>query len=122
MAAATAPCRPFNKKRGENAAMAYETVLYDVQDQILTITLNRPEKLNAFTPGMVPELIDCFDRADADDNVRAIIVTGAGRAFCAGADISQGFDRVGARTGCADCAPTASRTGATTPCATAAGG
>ena len=73
--------------------MAYETVLYDVQDQILTITLNRPEKLNAFTRGMVPELIDCFDRADADDNVRAIIVTGAGRAFCAGADISQGFDR-----------------------------
>ena len=73
--------------------MAYETVLYDVQDNILTITLNRPEKLNAFTHGMVPELIDCFDRADADDNVRAIIVTGAGRAFCAGADISQGFDR-----------------------------
>ena len=74
--------------------MAYETVLYDVQDQILTITLNRPEKLNAFTRGMVPELIDCFDRADADDNVRAIIVTGAGRAFCAGADLSQGtFDR-----------------------------
>ena len=68
--------------------MAYETVLYDVQDNILTITLNRPEKLNAFTHGMVPELIDCFDRADADDNVRAIIVTGAGRAFCAGADIS----------------------------------
>ena len=43
--------------------MAYETVLYDVQDQILTITLNRPEKLNAFTRAMVPELIDCFDRA-----------------------------------------------------------
>jgi enoyl-CoA hydratase/carnithine racemase len=73
--------------------MAYQTVLYDVQDQILTITLNRPEKLNAFTRDMVPELVDCFDRADADDNVRAIIVTGAGRAFCAGADISQGFDR-----------------------------
>lgn len=73
--------------------MAYETVLYDVQDNILTITLNRPEKLNAFTTGMVPELIDCFDRADKDDNVRAIIVTGAGRAFCAGADISSGFDR-----------------------------
>ena len=72
--------------------MAYENVLYDVKDQILTITLNRPEKLNAFTHGMVPELIDCFDRADADDNVRAIIVTGAGRAFCAGADLSSGAD------------------------------
>ena len=50
--------------------MAYETVLYDVQDQILTITLNRPEKLNAFTHGMLDELIDAFDRADADDEVR----------------------------------------------------
>jgi enoyl-CoA hydratase/carnithine racemase len=83
----------LDKKNRSEPEMAYETVLYNVQDQILTITLNRPEKLNAFTPGMVPELIDCFDRADADDNVRAIIVTGAGRAFCAGADISQGFDR-----------------------------
>lgn len=72
--------------------MAYETILYDVADQILTITLNRPEKLNAFTPTMQKELIDAFDRADRDDEVRAIIVTGAGRAFCAGADLSSGAD------------------------------
>jgi enoyl-CoA hydratase/carnithine racemase len=76
--------------------MAYETILYEVADNILTITLNRPEKLNAFTREMMLEMIDAFDKADADDNVRAIIVTGAGRGFCAGADLSAGprtFDR-----------------------------
>lgn len=76
--------------------MAYEQIKYEVQDHILTITLNRPDKLNAFTHIMMAELIDAFDKADADDNVRAIIVTGAGRAFCAGADLSAGgatFDR-----------------------------
>ncbi len=76
--------------------MAYETILYDLAENILTITLNRPEKLNAFTAQMMAEVIDAFDRADADDNVRAIIVTGAGRGFCAGADLSAGantFDR-----------------------------
>jgi enoyl-CoA hydratase/carnithine racemase len=76
--------------------MAYEQIKYEVQDNILTITLNRPDKLNAFTHTMMAELIDAFDKADADDNVRAIIVTGAGRAFCAGADLSAGgatFDR-----------------------------
>jgi enoyl-CoA hydratase/carnithine racemase len=70
--------------------MAYNTILYDVTDNILTITLNRPEKLNAFTGEMMTEMIDAFDRADKDDNVRAIIVTGAGRGFCAGADLSAG--------------------------------
>ena len=76
--------------------MAYQTILYDVADNILTITLNRPEKLNAFTREMMLEMIDAFDKADADDNIRAIIVTGAGRGFCAGADLSAGattFDR-----------------------------
>jgi enoyl-CoA hydratase/carnithine racemase len=80
--------------------MAYETIIYDVSEQILTITLNRPEKLNAFTVTMMNELIDAFDRADADDGVRAVIVTGAGRAFCAGADLSAGadtFDRTARR-------------------------
>ncbi|MGH7948292.1 MAG: crotonase/enoyl-CoA hydratase family protein [Candidatus Binataceae bacterium] len=70
--------------------MAYEQILYEVADNILTITLNRPEKLNAFTGQMMTEMIDAFDKADADDNVRAIIVTGAGRGFCAGADLSAG--------------------------------
>jgi enoyl-CoA hydratase/carnithine racemase len=70
--------------------MAYETILYDIADNVLTITLNRPEKLNAFTGQMMSEMIDAFDKADADDNVRAIIVTGAGRGFCAGADLSAG--------------------------------
>ncbi len=72
--------------------MTYETIKYDVADQILTITLNRPDKLNAFTLTMMDEMIDALDKADADDNVRAIIVTGAGRAFCAGADLSSGAD------------------------------
>jgi len=72
------------------ADKTYNTILYDVEDGVLTLTLNRPEKMNAFTGEMMVEMIDAFDRADADDNVRAIIVTGADRAFCAGADLSQG--------------------------------
>src|SRR5947208_9714182 len=70
--------------------MAYEQILHEVVDGELAITLHGPEKLNAFTPTMMRELIDAFDRADADDAVRAVIVTGAGRAFCAGADLSGG--------------------------------
>jgi enoyl-CoA hydratase/carnithine racemase len=76
--------------------MSYETITYEISESILTITLNRPEKLNAFTGVMGRELIEAFARADADDEVRAIVVTGAGRAFCAGADLSAGgaaFDR-----------------------------
>ena len=72
--------------------MAYSTILYEVEDNVLTLTLNRPEKLNAFNRDMMHEMINAFDRADQDDNVRAIIVTGAGRGFCAGADLSEGAD------------------------------
>ena len=72
--------------------MAYETIRYEVEDQILTITLNRPEKLNAYNATMQAEICDALDKADADDNVRAIIFTGEGRAFCAGADLSSGGD------------------------------
>jgi enoyl-CoA hydratase/carnithine racemase len=68
--------------------MEYSQIKYEVSERILTITLNRPERLNAFTPVMCKELVDAFTRADADDNVRVVIVTGAGRAFCAGADLS----------------------------------
>ncbi len=74
----------------------YETLLYEVEGGVLTVTLNRPDKLNAFNLVMRDELIDAIDHADADDTVRAIIFTGAGRAYCAGADLSGGgktFDR-----------------------------
>ena len=67
--------------------MAYETILYGVADEIATVTLNRPSKLNAYTPTMGNELVDAMSQADADEAVRVIILTGAGRAFCAGADI-----------------------------------
>ena len=70
--------------------VSYSTILYEVEENILTITLDRPEVLNAFNNNMLEELLDACDRADADDNVKAIIVTGAGRAFCAGADLSSG--------------------------------
>jgi enoyl-CoA hydratase/carnithine racemase len=70
--------------------MSFEEIRYEVVDYVLTITLNRPERLNAFTPTMGRELIEAFDRADADDDVRAIIVTGEGRGFCAGADLAAG--------------------------------
>jgi enoyl-CoA hydratase/carnithine racemase len=69
---------------------AYETIETAVDDGILTITLNRPDRLNAFTPVMMKELIAAFDSADADDDVRAVIMTGAGRAYCAGADLGAG--------------------------------
>ena len=72
--------------------MPFETILYEVSEQILTITLNRPDKLNAFNATMMRELIEALDAADADDDIRAILVTGAGRAFCAGADLSSGAD------------------------------
>src|SRR3984893_4814557 len=74
--------------------MAYETIKYEVAEQILTITLNRPDKLNAFNAAMQKEMIEAFDAADKDDNIRAIIVTGAGRAVCAGADLSSGADTI----------------------------
>lgn len=68
----------------------FETLLYEVEDRLAQITLNRPERLNAFTGRMRQELIAALDRVDADDGVRAVIVTGAGRAFCAGADLAGG--------------------------------
>ncbi|MBI1816847.1 MAG: crotonase/enoyl-CoA hydratase family protein [Deltaproteobacteria bacterium] len=70
--------------------MTYQEIQYDVAESVLTITLNRPDKLNAFTATMAREMLDAFDQADRDDAVRAIIVTGAGRGFCAGADLSSG--------------------------------
>lgn len=72
--------------------MSYETLLYEREGPVLTITLNRPDKLNAYTATMGRELEDAFRRADLDDEVRVVIVTGAGRGFCGGADISAGAD------------------------------
>lgn len=70
--------------------MEYQDITLDIADGIATITLNRPDKLNAFTGKMMHEIIDAFDRTDADDNVKVVIVTGAGKGFCAGADLSSG--------------------------------
>ena len=71
----------------------YETILTDLSDGIFTITLNRPDRMNAFTGQMMLEMIAAFDEADANDEVRAVIVTGSGeRAFCAGADLGAGAD------------------------------
>ena len=68
--------------------MTYNTLRYEVADNILTLTLNRPEQLNSFTVEMANELVAAFNRASADDEVRAIVVTGEGRAFCAGMDLT----------------------------------
>ena len=75
--------------------MAYETVLYEVADHLCTITLNRPEKLNAWTRQMHLDLKDAMQKAGADEGIRAIILTGAGRGFCAGADMG-GLQAIGA--------------------------
>jgi enoyl-CoA hydratase/carnithine racemase len=72
--------------------MNFDEIRYEVADGVLTITLDRPDRLNAFTGTMARELIEAFDRSDADDDVRAVVVTGAGRAFCAGADLGSGGD------------------------------
>lgn len=78
--------------------MSYTQIRYEVEDGVLLLTLDRPEKLNAFTRTMLDELLDALDRADADDAVRAIVFTGAGRAFCAGADLSAGAGTFDAET------------------------
>lgn len=70
--------------------MNYEQISLEVSNRIATITLNRPERLNAFTGRMMVELIDALDQTDADDEVRVVVVTGAGRGFCAGADLESG--------------------------------
>jgi enoyl-CoA hydratase/carnithine racemase len=72
--------------------MAYEFVLLDVEDRVATITLNRPERMNAWHPQMAAELTEALDVCDQDDGVRAVVLTGAGRAFCAGADLGGGGD------------------------------
>jgi enoyl-CoA hydratase/carnithine racemase len=77
---------------GEVDEMSYETIAYEVDESIATITLDREERLNAFTAQMMLDLIDAFTKADEDAGVRAVIVTGRGRGFCAGADLGGGGD------------------------------
>ncbi len=89
-------------------------VKYSVSEGVATITLNRPERLNAFTRAMLGELMEVFDQTDADDAVRAVIVTGAGRAFCAGADLGRGERTFSYRAASADSAAPAGE-GARTP-------
>lgn len=72
------------------SAPDFEQIRYEVSDHVATVTLHRPESMNAFTGTMMHEIISAFDLIDADDDVRAVIVTGEGRAFCAGADLSSG--------------------------------
>jgi enoyl-CoA hydratase/carnithine racemase len=79
--------------------VSYQTLLTEQRDGVLTVTLNRPDRLNAFTTQMMDELLRLFDAVDADDEVRVVVVTGAGRGFCAGADLGGGggtFDAGGA--------------------------
>ncbi len=82
--------------------MVYEQLQTELEDRIFTITLNRPDRLNAFTAQMLGELLDAFDEADRNDEIRVVIVTGAGRGFCAGADLSgrggDTFDHGGGET------------------------
>jgi enoyl-CoA hydratase/carnithine racemase len=82
--------------------MPFETLLYDLADGVATVTLNRPERLNAVNTMVIRELVDAFDQADGDDAVRAVIVTGAGRAFCAGADLGGGGATFAGRPGGAE--------------------
>jgi enoyl-CoA hydratase/carnithine racemase len=72
--------------------VTYEQILFAVEDGVATITLNRPGQLNAYTDRMMREVVDAIDRTDTDDDVRAVVITGSGRAFCAGADLGQGAD------------------------------
>lgn len=72
--------------------MSYEAILYDVQDSIATITLNRPERMNAFSDALLKEWEDAIRRSAEDEGVRAVVLTGAGRAFCAGADLRASGD------------------------------
>ncbi len=73
--------------------MTYERILYETRGDVALITLNRPDKLNAWTPGMAEELADAIARANDDRSVGAIVMTGAGRGFCAGADMAETFQK-----------------------------
>jgi 2-(1,2-epoxy-1,2-dihydrophenyl)acetyl-CoA isomerase len=73
--------------------MVYETILYEIRDNILTVTLNRPDKLNAFTDTLLDDLMEALKQAEVDSSVRVIVLTGAGRGFCAGQDLAYAVER-----------------------------
>ena len=75
--------------------MSYETILFDVREQVATVTLDRPDVRNAFGAGMGPELDDAFRRCDEDDDIRAVVLTGTPPAFCSGADLVRGGETFG---------------------------
>lgn len=77
----------------------FETLDLQVEDGIAVVTFNRPEKMNTFNLTMMAELLDVFDRTDADDAVRAVVITGSGRAFCAGADLAKGGETFASKPG-----------------------
>ncbi|MCU1644393.1 MAG: enoyl-CoA hydratase [Nocardia sp.] len=79
--------------RADTGAPVAEHVLAEQRGPVLVLTLNRPDRLNALTPLMAEQLMAAFDRADADDSVRVVVITGSGRGFCAGADLGSGPDR-----------------------------
>ena len=83
--------------------MSYQHILYETKDKIATITLNRPDRMNAWTPIMERDVRQAMETASADDNVRVIVLTGAGRAFCAGADVG-GLEDMSAAGGRGDLA------------------
>lgn len=78
----------FSLHHSAGPSMSYDAIRYQIENHILTLTLNRPERMNAFTTLMAEELIDAVNRASEDDEVRAVVVTGAGKAFCAGMDLA----------------------------------
>src|SRR5690606_10358995 len=84
--------RPTGDPAWQTPAMELDQIAYEVADGVATITLDRPDRMNAFTIPMQRQLVEAFDRVDADDDVRAVIVTGRARAFCAGADLGAGAD------------------------------
>src|SRR6202048_2352197 len=91
------PTREVRTHDLERTLVEPEQITTELADRVLTVTLNRPERLNAWTATMGHELIQAFDRADADDEVRAVIVTGAGRGYCAGADLAGGGETFDSR-------------------------
>lgn len=77
--------------------MSYDHILYELSDTTAVVTINRPDKMNTWNAGVAGDLSQALDQANMDDNVRAVVITGAGRAFCAGADLERGGETFAGR-------------------------